>query len=101
MEIIYRIGLWNWITGLGIILLAASGLVILHRTPVGSFIHQHIQDRPQRRMFIASISFTLTFIGLRALTWSIHNNIGPFHNVEVGGRHIHHLVWGILPLLLV
>ena len=25
---------------------------------------------------------------------------GPFHDVAMGGRHIHHLVWGILLLLL-
>lgn len=26
---------------------------------------------------------------------------GPFHDISMGGRHIHHLVWGILLLLLV
>jgi hypothetical protein len=52
-------------------------------------------------MFLASVSFFCTFAGLRLLTWSIHNHIGPFHDVEMGGRHIHHLVWGILLLLLV
>ena len=31
---------------------------------------------------------------------AIHYNFGPFHDVSMGGRHIHHLVWGILLLLL-
>jgi hypothetical protein len=31
----------------------------------------------------------------------IRANVGPFHNVSSGGLHIHHLVWGILLLLIV
>ena len=88
-----------WIIALGILFLAAIGLLLLHRTPLGGLIHKHIPDRPRRRMLVASISFTVMFAGLRILTWLIHNDIGPFHNIEMGGRHIHHLVWGILLLL--
>ena len=90
-----------WIVAIGIILLVVCGLLLLHKTPLGALIHKHISDRPRRRMLVAAISFTAMFAGLRALTWLIHNNIGPFHDVEMGGRHIHHLVWGILLLLSV
>src|SRR5579863_7149739 len=90
-----------WIIGFGIALLSIFGLLALHKTPLGDLIHKHISDRPQRRMLVAAISFTGMFAGLRLLTWSIHNNIGPFHDIEMGGRHIHHLVWGILLLLMV
>ncbi len=76
-------------------------LLLLHHTPLGMLVHEHIPDRPRRRLLLASVGFFLTFACVRALTWSIHNNIGPFHNVEMGGRHIHHLVWGILLLLMV
>ncbi len=38
---------------------------------------------------------------VRILTHAIRAGRGPFHNLEVGGRHIHHLVWGILLLLIV
>jgi hypothetical protein len=38
---------------------------------------------------------------VRVLTHAIRAGRGPFHNVEMGGRHIHHLVWGIVLLLLV
>ncbi len=90
-----------WIVGIGIAVGCAVALLILHRTPAGDIIHRHIPDRPSRRMFLAAISFFFTFGGLRLLTWSIHNNIGPFHDVQMAGRHIHHMVWGILLLLLV
>jgi hypothetical protein len=52
-------------------------------------------------MFVASVSFLVTFVGVRILVGSITHNIGPFHWVTVRGHHIHHLVWGILILLLV
>jgi hypothetical protein len=90
-----------WVIGGGLALLVVCGLLVLHKTPAGKFIHRHITDRPRRRMLVAAVSFAVTFCGLRLLTWSIHNNISPFHNVEIGGRHIHHMVWGILLLLAV
>jgi len=33
------------------------------------------------------------------MTHMIRAGRGPFHNVSAGGKHIHHLVWGILILL--
>ena len=33
---------------------------------------------------------------MRLSTWGIRDNWGPFRNVSVGGRHIHHFVPGIL-----
>lgn len=50
---------------------------------------------------MANFGFILTFAVVRGLAWSIHHDLGPFHNVEMGGRHIHHMVWGILLLLVV
>ena len=88
-----------WITIVAIAVMAAVVLLLLHRTRLGDVLHEHIKDRPRRRMFLAAISFVLTFAGLRALTWCIHNQIGPFHDMQMGGRHVHHLVWGILLLL--
>ena len=38
---------------------------------------------------------------VRGLTLAIRHDIGPFHDISMRGRHIHHLVWGILLLLLV
>jgi hypothetical protein len=76
-------------------------LVLLQLTRLGFLIRTTIPDRPRRRMFIASISFIITFLGVRLLVSSITHQHGPFNWVMVGGRHIHHLVWGILILLFV
>jgi hypothetical protein len=78
-------------------------LVLLQLTRLGYLVRATIPDRPRRRMFIASVAFLVTFIGVRLLVRIIvhENNEGPFQWVMVHGRHIHHLVWGILILLLV
>ena len=80
-------------------LLAAVILLLLHLTKLGLLIHQKIPDRPHRRLFLASVSFFITFLAVRLLVASITHHIGPFGYVEMGGTHIHHLVWGILLLL--
>lgn len=76
-------------------------LVLLQLTRLGYIVHTTIQDRPRRRMFLASVSFLITFIGVRILVSLIVHNKGPFAWVMVRGHHIHHLVWGILILLFV
>src|SRR5271157_1687729 len=76
-------------------------LVLLQLTRLGYLVRATIPDRPRRRMFIASVSFLFTFVGVRVLVRLIMHNEGPFQWVMVHGRHIHHLVWGILILLLV
>ena len=75
-------------------------LLLLHLTKLGWLVHQQIPDRPHRRLFLASVSFFITFLAVRLLVASITHHIGPFGYVEMGGRHIHHLVWGILLLLI-
>ena len=76
-------------------------LVLLNLTRLGFLVRSTIPDRPRRRMFIASVSFLITFGGVRLLVSLIVHNRGPFGWVMVRGHHIHHLVWGILILLLV
>ena len=76
-------------------------LVLLQLTRLGFLVRSTIPDRPRRRMFIASVSFVVTFVGVRVLVRLITHNQGPFQWVVVRGHHIHHLVWGILILLLV
>jgi len=94
------------LTGAWILLICAAigtatMLFLLHLTHLGVLLHEHIPDRPKRRLFLASVSFFLTFLGARLLVLAILHNIGPFGWVTIGGRHIHHLVWGILILLVV
>src|SRR5580700_4091211 len=76
-------------------------LLLLHRTRLGSLVHEHIADRPRRRLFVASVSFFLTFAIVRGMVFCIVHQIPPFHYVIMEGRHIHHLVFGILILLAV
>jgi hypothetical protein len=94
--------------GIGVLLLLAFVslvfivlLVLLQLTRLGFLIRTTIPDRPRRRMFIASVSFLITFVGVRILVHRIVNHEGHFQWVVVRGMHIHHLVWGILILLLV
>jgi hypothetical protein len=82
-------------------LVVVSLLVLLELTRLGLLVRATIPDRPRRRMFIASLSFAVTFVGVRVLVGFIRQGEGPFNWVLVGGQHIHHLVWGILILLLV
>jgi hypothetical protein len=78
-------------------------LVLLQLTRLGYLIRATIPDRPRQRMFLASVSFVITFAGVRILVHRIMNHQGSGHLqwVTVRGLHIHHLVWGILILLLV
>jgi hypothetical protein len=76
-------------------------LVLLHHTRLGRLLPVHIPDRPRRRLFLASVSFFLTFATVRAMVFAITHHIGPFHYIIMEGRHIHHLVFGILILLAV
>ena len=41
------------------------------------------------------VSFGLAFAAARAVTHSIRRGAGPFRNVRIGRRHIHHFVPGI------
>lgn len=50
---------------------------------------------------MASLSFFLTFAGVRGVVYCITHQIPPFHFINMGGRHIHHLVIGIIILLVV
>jgi hypothetical protein len=90
----------SWLLLIFAAVVAAILLLLLHLTRLGRILHQEIPDRPHRRLFLASISFFITFLAVRLLVWSITHHIGPFGYVEMGGRHIHHLVWGILLLLI-
>jgi hypothetical protein len=80
---------------------ASTMLVLLHLTRAGRILQERIPDRPRRRLFLAAVSFFVTFLGVRLLVYAIVHHVGPFGWVMVGGHHIHHLVWGILLLLMV
>jgi hypothetical protein len=52
----------------------------------------------ENAMFNLLASFTATFIAVRWITYALRGrrSVGPFRNVRVGRRHIHHFVPGIV-----
>jgi hypothetical protein len=67
-----------------------------------SAYRRSFRDRWRERLFISSLSFVLVFTGVRVVTHLIHvGRGGPFHFIYYRGTHIHHLVIGILLLLVV
>jgi hypothetical protein len=60
---------------------------------------RHFRTPAQERRFISSVAFGTTFALTRAVTHAIRDKKGPFRNVDVGGRHIHHMTFGITGLL--
>lgn len=84
---------------LTVLVTAALVLAVLRHPRVAALFHQGIPDRPKRRLFLAALGFFVTFAVARTLAYVNYHHIGPFHDIYIGGRHVHHLVWGILLLL--
>jgi hypothetical protein len=82
---------------------AALGLLslIVARSHLRSIYKRQFPEFRRERLFLASVGFFTTALIVRGITIAIHHDVGPFHDVSYHGRHIHHLVWGILLLLLV
>ena len=52
--------------------------------------------RSETILFNLLAGFLGSFALVRLSTWGIRDGWGPFRNVRIGGRHIHHFVPGIL-----
>jgi hypothetical protein len=64
--------------------------------------HLNYRRRAALRMLVA---FIVSFGLIRLLTFAIHSNLGPFHDIVIGGGpngslHIHHYVWGLVLLIV-
>ncbi|MGA9526549.1 MAG: hypothetical protein WBS24_00395 [Terriglobales bacterium] len=92
---------YTWFALLLVVSGTAIMLLLVHGTGLGDLLHDRIPDRPRRRLFVATVSFFLTFAGVRGVVYCITHQIPPFHFVVMHGRHVHHLVFGILILLAV
>jgi hypothetical protein len=75
------------------------------RLPTREEIHaayaRSFQSPKEERRLIGSLSFGATFGVTRLVTHSIRAGRGPFRNITPGGRHIHHMTFGIIGLLSV
>jgi hypothetical protein len=68
---------------------------------VGSLYQEGIVDTGREAQFLFFVAFLLTFGFIRTSTHMIRAQVSWWPgNVSVGGTHIHHLVWGILLLLI-
>lgn len=82
------------------ITLAVLATIVSHPR-IWRIYRTELADGRRERRFLAAVGFFVTALVVRGITLAIHNHIGPFHDISMHGRHIHHLVWGILLLLTV
>jgi hypothetical protein len=68
---------------------------------VRALYRKHFKDRRKERQLFSTSSFFVTFAAVRAITHAIRAERGPFKNITPGGRHIHHMTFGITGLLSV
>jgi hypothetical protein len=90
-----------WIGPLIIAALLGVLALMVSRTRLREVYRRQLGESRRERLFLASVGFFTAVLVVRGITIAIHNDVGPFHNITMHGRHIHHLVWGILLLLLV
>jgi len=90
-----------WLLGLSVVVTVGTVLLVLNNRKVGELFQTHVRDRPKRRLLLATIGFFVTFAVARAMAYAAYRSVGPFQYVYISGTHIHHLVWGILLLLVV
>jgi hypothetical protein len=77
----------------------ATGLAVA--ASVGSLYDRAIVDTGKDTEFLFFVAFIVTFAFIRTSAHMIRAQVSWWPgNVEVGGTHIHHLVWGILLLLV-
>jgi len=62
---------------------------------------RHFSDHHRERLFLASLTFFVTFGVTRVMTHAFRPPGHSFTGVWVGGIHVQHLVWGILLRLAV
>jgi hypothetical protein len=74
---------------------------VLTTASIGSAYQHGIVDTGREPHFLFFVAFLLTFAFIRTSTHMIRAQVKWWPgNVSVGGTHIHHLVWGILLILV-
>jgi hypothetical protein len=67
---------------------------------VGEWWQEDIVDAGKLPLLLTTISFIVTFIVTRVIVRMIRAGKGPFGNNSVGGVHLHHVVPGIVLMLV-
>jgi hypothetical protein len=74
---------------------------LLELASIGSLYDRAIVDTGRQPEFLFFVAFLVTFGFIRTSAHLIRAQVSWWPgNVEVGGTHVHHLVWGILLLLI-
>jgi hypothetical protein len=68
---------------------------------VRGLYRKHFKARRKERQLLSTGSFFVTFAAVRGITHAIRAERGPFKNITPGGRHIHHMTFGITGVLTV
>ena len=69
------------------------------RGEVRSAYERSFASGTEERRLVGAISFGVTFGLTRLITHAIRAGRGPFRNITPGGRHIHHMTFGICGLI--
>ncbi|MET7850918.1 hypothetical protein AB0D78_00395 [Streptomyces avermitilis] len=67
---------------------------------MGHWLHRNIIEPGKLPLLLALASFVLTFVITRVITRLIRAGRGPFGNVKAGGLHIHHVVPGVVLIVI-
>jgi hypothetical protein len=60
---------------------------------------KHFADPRQERRLLSTLGFYGAFSTARAVTHAIRDGKGPFGNMSPGGKHIHHMTFGIIGMI--
>lgn len=89
-----------WLAPLLIALILLAASLLIRVRALQAIYREKFPETPRERLFWSALGFFVAVAVVRLLTFLIHNEVGPFHDIQMRGRHIHHLVWGILLLLV-
>ncbi|MGV9255086.1 hypothetical protein [Streptomyces sp. NPDC003697] len=63
---------------------------------MGHWLYRNVVEPGKLPLLLALAAFVVTFLATRLVTRLIRAGRGPFGNVKAGGLHIHHVVPGVL-----
>ncbi|MBV7694800.1 hypothetical protein [Streptomyces sp. TRM70350] len=67
---------------------------------MGNWLERNIVEPGKLPLLLALTAFVLTFLITRLITRMIRAGRGPFRNVKTGGVHVHHVVPGVILILV-
>ncbi len=67
---------------------------------MGHWFYRNIVEPGKLPMLLALAAFVLTFLITRVVTRMIRAGKGPFRNIRPGGMHIHHVVPGVVLMVV-